>query len=69
MIRRLEERHLGSREEKDSMGVVSVPDNVFWGAQTARSLKNFKIGKNTFSKEMIWALALIKNLQLKLTWI
>ena len=31
------------RQEKDTMGVVNVPADVFWGAQTQRSIENFKI--------------------------
>ena len=33
------------RIEKDTMGEVKVPAHVYWGAQTERSLKYFKIGK------------------------
>ena len=32
------------REEKDTMGVVKVPADKYWGAQTERSRNNFKIG-------------------------
>lgn len=32
------------RIEKDTMGEVKVPAHKFWGAQTERSLENFKIG-------------------------
>jgi fumarate hydratase, class II len=32
------------RIEKDTMGTVKVPSHVYWGAQTQRSLENFKIG-------------------------
>ena len=32
------------RIEKDSMGEVQVPDDKYWGAQTQRSLMNFRIG-------------------------
>ena len=34
----------GFREESDTMGVVRVPADRYWGAQTQRSLQNFKIG-------------------------
>ncbi len=33
-----------TRKETDSMGSVDVPDDVLWGAQTQRSLQNFRIG-------------------------
>ena len=49
------------REEKDTMGVLKIPKDRLWGAQTQRSLENFKIGNETFPQEMIWALALIKK--------
>ena len=32
------------RIEKDTIGEVQVPKNVYWGAQTERSRSNFKIG-------------------------
>lgn len=34
----------GHRVERDTMGEVQVPNDVYWGAQTQRSLHNFKIG-------------------------
>ena len=33
------------RIEKDTMGEIKVPNDKYWGAQTERSLENFKIGK------------------------
>jgi fumarate hydratase, class II len=33
------------RTESDSMGTIEVPDEVYWGAQTARSLIHFNIGE------------------------
>ena len=62
------------REESDSMGVIKVPADRLWGAQTERSLKNFKIGEafERMPLEIIYALALVKksaaqaNSQLKL---
>ena len=33
------------REESDTMGSVQVPADKYWGAQTQRSLENFKIGR------------------------
>jgi hypothetical protein len=35
---------VGSRTESDTMGKIQVPNDVYWGAQTQRSLDNFKIG-------------------------
>ena len=34
------------RIEKDTMGEVKVPANVYWGAQTQRSIDNFKIAQD-----------------------
>ena len=49
------------RTEKDSMGEVQVPADRLWGAQTQRSLENFKIGKDHFPREMIRALGILKK--------
>ncbi len=49
------------REETDSMGVVAVPADKLWGAQTQRSLEHFSIGKDLIPGEMIIAYALLKK--------
>jgi fumarate hydratase class II len=49
------------RVEKDSMGEVKVEDSKLWGAQTQRSLENFKIGNDHFPREMIRALGVLKK--------
>ncbi len=49
------------RIEKDTMGDVKVPASALWGAQTQRSLENFKIGGERFPREMIKALGLLKK--------
>lgn len=49
------------RIEKDTMGEVKVPADKFWGAQTQRSLQNFKIGGDRFPREMIKALGILKK--------
>ena len=49
------------RIEKDSLGEVKVADDKLWGAQTQRSLENFKIGHQLMPKQVIYALALIKK--------
>lgn len=41
------------RKETDSLGVVSVPADKLWGAQTQRSLEHFSIGKDVIPREMI----------------
>ena len=48
------------RVEKDTLGNVSVENNKFWGAQTQRSLQNFKIGNDIMPIEIIHAMAIIK---------
>jgi len=49
------------RIEKDSMGEVRVPSDKYWGAQTQRSLENFKIGGHKIPKEVIYAFAVLKK--------
>ncbi len=49
------------RIEKDSLGPVQVPANVYWGAQTQRSKDNFKIGGHTMPIEVIRAFAILKK--------
>lgn len=49
------------RIEKDSLGEMKVPANKYWGAQTQRSLENFKIGGDRFPREMIRALGILKK--------
>lgn len=49
------------RIEKDTMGDVKVPASALWGAQTQRSIENFKIGGERFPREMIKALGLLKK--------
>jgi fumarate hydratase class II len=50
-----------TREETDSMGKVNVPSERLWGAQTQRSLENFKIGDNRMPLGLIHALATVKR--------
>lgn len=51
------------RIEKDTMGPVEVPADKYWGAQTQRSINNFKIGgvKNRMPIEIIHAFAILKK--------
>jgi fumarate hydratase class II len=49
------------REEHDTMGIVQVPDSALWGAQTQRSIQNFKISGERMPVALIHALALIKR--------
>lgn len=49
-----------TRIEHDSIGEVSVPADKYWGAQTQRSLENFKIGSHKMPNEVIRAFAVLK---------
>ncbi len=51
------------RTEKDTMGQVQVPADKYWGAQTQRSIENFKIAQdiNKMPKEIIKAFAYLKK--------
>ena len=49
------------RIETDTMGEVKVPVDKYYGAQTARSLMNFKIGGEKFPREIIRALGILKK--------
>lgn len=51
------------RIEKDTMGKVEVPADVYWGAQTQRSIDNFQIAQdiNKMPKEIIQAFAYLKK--------
>lgn len=51
------------RIEKDTMGPVEVPSDKYWGAQTQRSINNFKIGgeRNRMPIEIVRAFAILKK--------
>src|ERR1700756_788412 len=49
------------RKETDSLGVVEVPADKLWGAQTQRSLQHFSIGQDLIPREMIAAYATLKK--------
>ncbi|MFZ5841446.1 MAG: class II fumarate hydratase [Pseudomonadota bacterium] len=49
------------RMESDSHGQIAVPADCYWGAQTQRSLENFKIGGHRFSRGVIQAFGLVKK--------
>ncbi len=48
------------RVESDSFGNIDVPADRYWGAQTQRSLQNFKIGGETMPKALITAFGILK---------
>ncbi len=49
------------RIEKDTMGTIEVDDARYWGAQTQRSLENFKIGGQRMPIEIVQAFAILKK--------
>ena len=49
------------RIEKDTMGEIQVPVEKLWGAQTQRSLENFRIGTEKMPKEVVKAFAILKK--------
>src|SRR5258708_1513391 len=69
---RTAEAAMATRKEKDTFGPIEVPADALWGAQTQRSLQNFKISTEKMPPALIKALALVKraaaqvNLDLKL---
>jgi fumarate hydratase class II len=50
-----------TRTERDSMGAIEVPADHYWGAQTQRSLENFRIGGELMPEPLIRALAIQKK--------
>ncbi len=54
-------QQLPTRSESDSMGQIEVPGDRYYGAQTARSLIHFAIGKDTMPPELIRAFGILKK--------
>src|SRR5271168_1367339 len=50
-----------NRIETDSFGEIEVAADKYWGAQTQRSLQNFKIGGETMPKPLIRAFGILKS--------
>jgi fumarate hydratase, class II len=55
------EKAVKTRIETDSMGEIEVAADVYWGAQTQRSLKHFNIGFDVMPREVIRALGILKK--------
>ena len=49
------------RLEKDLLGELKVPEDVYWGINTQRTLNNFQISQRRFPKVFLYALALVKR--------
>ncbi|MYH40907.1 MAG: class II fumarate hydratase, partial [Chloroflexi bacterium] len=54
-------REARTRIESDTMGEVAVPAWAYWGAQTERSLRNFRIGEERMPRPLIRALGVVKH--------
>jgi fumarate hydratase, class II len=54
-------QNVESRTETDSMGAIEVPNKYYYGAQSARSLINFNIGRETMPPELIRAFGILKK--------
>ncbi len=52
---------MNSRTETDSFGPIQVAGDRYWGAQTERSRRNFRIGEERMPRPLIAALALVKR--------
>jgi fumarate hydratase, class II len=50
-----------SRTETDTFGPIEVADDAYWGAQSQRSIGNFKIGVEKMPREIIGALGVVKR--------
>jgi fumarate hydratase, class II len=50
-----------TRIETDTMGEMKVPQNAYWGAQTQRSIENFRVGEDRMTRGMIRALGILKK--------
>lgn len=49
------------RIERDTMGEIQVPADKLWGAQTQRSLQNFKISGEKMPLEVVYGMAIVKK--------
>ena len=56
-----QEPERATRTETDTMGPIEVASDRYWGAQTQRSLHHFRIGGETFPRELIRALGILKK--------
>src|SRR5215210_4883005 len=55
------ETRIQTRSESDTFGPIEVPADRYWGAQTQRSLQNFRIGEERMPRPLIRALAIVKR--------
>ena len=57
----IEGARISTRIETDTFGPIEVPADRLWGAQTQRSLQNFRIGTERMPLPLVHALALVKQ--------
>jgi len=57
----MKKQTIHTRTETDSFGPIQVPTDKYWGAQTQRSLGNFKIGDERLPQPLIRALGIVKR--------
>jgi fumarate hydratase class II len=58
---KMSDKLMTTRTETDSFGPIEVPTDKYWGAQTQRSLENFKIGGERLPRPLIRALGIVKR--------
>lgn len=56
-----QEKSSATRIERDTFGTIEVPADRYWGAQTQRSLQNFRIGERRMPYAVIRGLAIVKK--------
>src|SRR6476620_11305250 len=54
-------RRKRTRTESDAFGAIEIPSDALWGAQTARSLQNFRIGSERMPLPLVHAFGIIKR--------
>src|SRR5205085_5916417 len=59
--RRRDEDCMTTRTERDTFGPIEVPSERLWGAQTQRSLQNFRISGERMPEALVHALVLVKK--------
>ncbi|TCO79713.1 fumarase class II [Plasticicumulans lactativorans] len=52
---------MNTRIERDTMGEIAVPEGAYWGAQTQRSVQNFRIGDERLPRALIKAMGIVKK--------
>jgi fumarate hydratase class II len=53
--------HRNTRTETDTFGPIEVPADCYWGAQTQRSIENFRIGTDRMPRPLVRALGVVKR--------